>query len=41
MHIGSCQVAGLVMLMMLTGTAWGQDKLPCDSKGNVKTPELD
>jgi hypothetical protein len=28
------------MLMMLTGTAWGQDKPACDSKGNIKTPEL-
>ena len=41
MHIGSRQAAGLaVMLMTLTGTAWGQDKPACDSKGNIKTPEL-
>jgi hypothetical protein len=41
MHNSSRQAAGLaVMLIMLTGTAWGQDKLACDSKGNVKTPEL-
>jgi hypothetical protein len=41
MHIDSRQAAGLaVMLMMLTGTAWGQDKPACDSKGNIKTPEL-
>lgn len=40
MRIGLCQAAGLVMLIMLTGTAWGQTKLACDSKGNVKTPEL-
>jgi hypothetical protein len=40
MQIGSYQVAGLVMLMTLTGTAWGQTKSSCDSKGNVKTPEL-
>jgi len=39
MQIGLCQAAGLVMLIM-TGTAWGQTKLACDSKGNVKTPEL-
>ena len=41
MHIGSRQAAGLaVMLTMLTGTAWGQDKPVCDSNGKVKTPEL-
>ena len=39
MQIGLCQAAGLVMLIMLTGTVWGQTKLACDSKGNVKTPE--
>ena len=38
MHIGSRQAAGLaaVMLMTLTGTAWGQDKPACDSKGKLK-----
>jgi hypothetical protein len=41
MHIGSSQAAGLALiLMMLTGTAWGQDKPACDSKGNLSTPEL-
>jgi hypothetical protein len=41
MHIGSTQAAGLVlMLMMLTRTAWGQDKPVCDSNGKIKTPEL-
>jgi hypothetical protein len=41
MHIASRQAAGLaVMLMMLTGTAWGQDKPACDSNGKIKTPEL-
>jgi hypothetical protein len=41
MHIGSRQSAGLaVTLMMLMGTAWGQDKPACDSKGKIKTPEL-
>jgi hypothetical protein len=28
------------MLIMLTDTAWGQTKLACDPKGNVKTPEI-
>ena len=37
MHIGSRQAAGLaVMVMTLTGTAWGQDKPACDSKGKLK-----
>jgi hypothetical protein len=41
MHFGSRQSAGLaVILMMLTGKAWGQDKTACDSKGNIKTPDL-
>jgi hypothetical protein len=41
MHIGSTQAAGLALiLMMLTETAWGQDKPACDSKGNLSTPEL-
>jgi len=41
MHIDSRQAAGLaVMLMTLMGTAWGQDKPTCDSKGNINTPEL-
>lgn len=41
MYIGSRQAAGLtVMLMMLGGTAWGQDKPVCDSNGKVKTTEL-
>jgi hypothetical protein len=41
MHIGSRQSAGLaVILMMLTGTAWAQDKPVCDSKENIKTPDL-
>jgi hypothetical protein len=41
MAIGSRKIAGLaVMLMTLMGTAWGQDKPTCDSKGNINTPEL-
>jgi hypothetical protein len=41
MRIGLLHAGGLaVVLTILTGTAWGQDKLPCNSKGNVKTPEL-
>ncbi|HSE86847.1 MAG TPA: hypothetical protein VLJ79_11535 [Candidatus Binatia bacterium] len=41
MPIYSRRTAGLaVMLTMLTGTAWGQDKPACDSNGNLKTPEL-
>jgi len=41
MHIGSRQAVGLtVILMVLTSTAWGQDKPACDPKGNMKTPEL-
>jgi hypothetical protein len=41
MNIGSRKTAGLVvMLMTLTGTAWGQDKPTCDSKGNINIPEL-
>ena len=40
MRIGLCQAAGLIMLIMLTDTAWGQTKLACDSRGKVKTPEL-
>lgn len=41
MRMGLLQAAGLaVMLLVLTGTAWGQDKLACDPKGNIKTPEL-
>lgn len=41
MYIGLLQVAALaVMLALLTNTAWGQDKPACDSKGNIKTPEL-
>jgi len=40
MHIGSRQAAGLAVMLMLTGMAWGQDKPACDSKGNIKTPEL-
>jgi hypothetical protein len=39
MHINLRQGAGLaVMLLMLTGTAWGEPA--CDSKANIKTPEL-
>jgi len=40
MHIGSRQAAGLAVMLMLTGMAWGQDKPACGSKGNIKTPEL-
>lgn len=41
MHIGLLQAAGfVVMLALLTNAAWGQDKPACDSKGNIKTPEL-
>ncbi|HXV84779.1 MAG TPA: OB-fold nucleic acid binding domain-containing protein [Candidatus Binatia bacterium] len=38
MYIGLLQAAALAVMM--TTTAWGQDKPACDSKGNIKTPEL-
>jgi hypothetical protein len=41
MHTGLLQVAGLaVMLILATGTARGQDQPSCNSKGNIKTPDL-
>jgi hypothetical protein len=29
-----------VLAAILSATAWGQDKPPCDSNGNIKTPEV-
>lgn len=41
MLISARQAAALaVILMMATGTGWGQVKPACDSKGMVKSPEL-
>ena len=42
MDVSSRQLArlALILLMVLTGTAWGQDKAACDSPGKIKTPQL-
>ena len=41
MLISARQAAALaVILMMATGTGWGQVKPACDSKGMVKSPNL-
>jgi hypothetical protein len=40
MHTNLGQAGGLAVMLLLMGTAWGQDRPTCDSKGNIKTPEL-
>jgi hypothetical protein len=30
----------VIFLAMLIGSAWAQDKLVCDTNGNIRTPEL-